>query len=144
MKKKYVATSKDKKDWKEFIKQIGTISAKDDDFLDQNVEINKTRKLDLHGYSLDDANKTVKEFIIESFNTGYKKLLVITGKGLRSKVKHNPYVSEKLSVLRYSVPEYIKNDDNLSNKINRISQSDLEDGGEGAFYIFLKKNRIIK
>ena len=97
--------------------------------------------MDLHGTSLIEANKIVKKFIIESFNNGYKKLLVVTGKGLRSKSYDNPYISEKLSVLRYSVPEFIKNDENLINKISRISKAEIKDGGEGAIYIFLKNNK---
>ena len=83
----------------------------------------------------------VKKFVIESSNHGYKKLLVITGKGLRSKSYNDPYVSEKLNVLRYSVPEFIKNDEDLKNKISRILKADIKDGGEGAIYIFLKNNK---
>ena len=79
--------------------------------------------------------------IIKSFNSGYKKLLIITGKGLRSKSHENPYFSKKLSVLKYSVPEYIKNDEDLNNKIIRISEADIKDGGEGAIYIFLRNNK---
>ena len=104
-------------------------------------QINKIKKLDLHGSSLVEANERVKNFIIKSFNSGYKKLLVVTGKGLRSKSHDNPYISEKLSVLKYSVPEYIKNDEDLNNKIIRISEADIKDGGEGAIYIFLKNNK---
>ena len=111
MKKKYSASSKDKKDWADFTKQVGNISVTEDDFLEENRQINKVRKLDLHGYSLDDANKVVKKFIIESFDKGYNKLLVVTGKGLRSKSYDNPYISENLSVLKNSVPEYIKNNE---------------------------------
>ena len=122
-----------------FTKQIGDISPKKVDLLEQNTEIHKVRKLDLHGFSLMQANKTVKKFIIESFDHGCKKLLIVTGKGSRSKSYDNPYLSEKLSVLKYSVPEYIHNDENLINKISKISKADLKDGGEGAFYIFLKK-----
>jgi len=70
--------------------------------------------------------------------SGYKKILVVTGKGSRSRSYDNPYLSEKLSVLKYAVPEYINNDENLINKIRKISQADLKDGGEGAIYIFLK------
>ena len=139
MKKKYSATYKDKKDWIAFTKQMGSISVKESDLLKENIEINKIRKLDLHGYSLIKANKIVKKFIIKSFNSGYKKLLVVTGKGLRSKSHCNPYLSEKLNVLKYSVPEYIKSDEDLNHKISRISKADLKDGGEGAIYIFLKK-----
>ena len=144
MKKKYFVTSKDKKDWVDFTKQIGNISPKQADLSRENIEINKVRKLDLHGFSLNESNKIVKKFVIESFNRGYKKLLVVTGKGLRSKSHNNPYLSEKLSVLKYSVPEYIKNDENLRNKINRISTADIKDGGEGAIYIFLKNNKKFK
>ena len=141
MKKKYSVTSKDKKDWDVFTKQMGSISAKESDFLKENVQINKVKKLDLHGSSLVEANERVKNFIIESFNSGYKKLLVITGKGLRSKSSGNPYLSETLSTLKYAVPEYIRNDESLNKKITRISEADLKDGGTGAIYIFLKNNQ---
>ena len=144
VKKKYVTPPKDKKDWDVFTKQMGDISPKESDLLKENIEINKVKKLDLHGSSLIEANKIVKKFIIESFNNGYKKLLVVTGKGLRSKSYNNPYVSEKLNVLRYSIPEFIKNNENLNNKISRIAQADIKDGGEGAIYIFLKNNNKFK
>ena len=141
MKKKSTVSSKDKKEWIDFTKQIGNINPKEADFSQTNTTTNKIRKLDLHGYSINESNKIVKKFIAESFDCGYKKLLIVTGKGLRSKFYDNPYVSEKLSVLRYSVPEFIKNDENLDNKINRISTADIKDGGEGAIYIFLKNNK---
>ena len=141
MKKKYSASSKDKKDWTDFTKQVGNISVTEDDFLEENRQINKVRKLDLHGYSLDNANKVVKKFIIESFDKGYNKLLVVTGKGLRSKSYDNPYISENLSVLKNSVPEYIKNNENLNSIISKITQADQQDGGEGAINIFLKNNK---
>ena len=141
MKKKYSASSKDKKDWVDFTKQVGNISVTEDDFLEENRQINKVRKLDLHGYSLDNANKVVKKFIIESFDKGYNKLLVVTGKGLRSKSYDNPYISENLSVLKNSVPEYIKNNENLNSIISKITQADQQDGGEGAINIFLKNNK---
>ncbi len=141
MKKKYSASSKDKKDWADFTKQVGNISVKEDDFLEENRQINKVRKLDLHGYSLDNANKVVKKFIIESFDKGYNKLLVVTGKGLRSKSYDNPYISENLSVLKNSVPEYIKNNENLNSIISKITRADQQDGGEGAINIFLKNNK---
>jgi len=141
VKKKYSASSKDKKDWADFTKQVGNISVTEDDFLEENQQINKVRKLDLHGYSLDNANKVVKKFIIESFDKGYNKLLVVTGKGLRSKSYDNPYISENLSVLKNSVPEYIKNNENLNSIINKITRADQQDGGEGAINIFLKNNK---
>ena len=145
MKKKYPVTSKDKKDWDVFTKQMGNISAKESDFLKENIQINKVKKLDLHGSSLVEANERVKNFIIESFNSGYKKILVITGKGLKSKSSGNPYLSETLSTLKYAVPEYIRNDESLNKKIIKISEADLKEGGEGAIYIFLKnKKKFIK
>jgi len=141
VKKKSTVSSKDKKEWIDFTKQIGNIHPKEADFSQTNTRINKVRKLDLHGYSISESNKIVKKFIVESFDCGYKKLLIVTGKGSRSKSYDNPYISEKLSVLRYSVPEFIRNDENLDNKINRISTADIKDGGEGAIYIFLKNNK---
>ena len=141
MKKKYVVSSKDKKDWIDFTKQISNISLKEADFLQNNTEINKVRKLDLHGISLSESNKIVKKFVVESFDQGYKKLLIVTGKGLRSKSYDNPYISEKFSVLRYAVPEFINNDESLNNKVRKISIADIKNGGEGAIYIFLKGNK---
>ena len=140
VKKKYVTSSQDKKDWIAFTKQMDAVKPKESDLLEKHTEINKFRKLDLHGSSLIEANKIVRKFIIKSFNNGYRKLLIVTGKGSRSKSHENPYISRKLSVLKYSVPEYINNNENLINKINKISKADLKDGGEGAIYIFLKKN----
>ena len=141
MKKKYVVSSKNKKDWIDFTKQINNISPKEADFLQNNTEINKVRKLDLHGFSLSESNKIVKKFVVESFDRGYKKLLIVTGKGLRSKSYDNPYISEKFSVLRYAVPEFINNDESLNNKVRKISIADIKNGGEGAIYIFLKNNK---
>ena len=144
MKKKYTVTPKDKKDWVSFTSQISDISPKKIDILNQNTKINEVHKLDLHGFSLNESNKKIKKFIIESFNQGYRKILVVTGKGSRSKSYDNPYVSEKFSVLKYSVPEFIKNDENLNKKIIRILKADRKDGGEGAIYIFLKNNNKFK
>ena len=141
MKKKYVASLKDKKDWINFTKQMGNITSKEADFSRQNIEANKVRKIDLHGFSLIEANKIVTKFIVESFNSGYKKILIVTGKGLRSKTYENPYISKTLSVLKNSVPEYIKNDENLNSIISKITQADQKDGGEGAINIFLKNNK---
>ncbi len=141
MKKKYSASSKDKKDWVNFTNQIENIGVKEDDLLEENQQINKVRKIDLHGYSLNNANKVVKKFIIESFNQNYKKLLIVTGKGSRSKSYDDPYISESLSVLKNSVPEYIKNDENLNSIISKIVQASQKDGGEGAINIFLKNNK---
>ena len=139
MKKKHIATTKDKKDWIAFTKQLKNVYDKDVDFIKQNTTVHKIKKLDLHGLSLNEANKIVKKFVIQSFEERYRKLLIITGKGLRSKMHKNPYLSEQMNVLKHSVPEFIKNDEDLLEKISSISAADLKDGGEGAFYIFLKK-----
>ena len=145
VKKKYVATSKDKKDWIDFIKKNNNINTKEDDLLQENIQINKIPKLDLHGFSLIESNKMVKKFVIESFSRGHRKLLVVTGKGLRSKSYDNPYVSEKLNVLRYSVPEFLKNDEDIKKKVMKMSTPDKKHGGDGAIYIFLKNTkRFIK
>ena len=139
MKKKYSASSKDKKDWVNFTKQIGNIGVKEDDLLEENQQINKVRKIDLHGYSLNNANKVLKKFIIESFNQNYKKLLIVTGKGSRSKSYDDPYISESLSVLKNSVPEYINSNLSLSKHIVSISEADKKNGADGAIIIKLKK-----
>ena len=141
MKKKYLTTSKDKKDWIAFTKRFENLYDKDADFTKKNTIVNKVQKLDLHGFSLNKANKIVKKFIIESFENGFKKLLIVTGKGLRSRVYNNPYLSEQMNVLKHTVPEFIKNDEDLFDKISRISKADLKDGDEGAFYIFLKQTK---
>ena len=143
VKKKYSVPVEEQKAWDDFANKIGDIFPKDDDVSKKNIN-NKVKKLDLHGCSLSDANKVVKKFIIESFDNGYKKLLIVTGKGLRSKSHNNPYLSEKLSVLKYSIPEYINSDENLNNKVIRISEADLKDGGKGAIYIFLKNKKKLE
>ena len=141
MKKKYTVTPKDKKNWLTFTKRLENLYDKDADYIKPRITENKIKKLDLHGLSLEDANKIVKKFIIKSFENGSKKLLVITGKGLRSKVHKNPYLSEQMSVLKHSVPEFIRNNEDLFDKISEISKANLKDGGEGAFYISLKQHK---
>ena len=139
MKKKYPASEKDKQDWIAFTNQKEPIFDKDSDLSKIDHKLGEIRKLDLHGYTLVKANKAVKEFVNKSVEYGCKKLLIVTGKGSRSKVRENPYVSEQMSVLKYSIPEFIKNDEDLSRKISRITKADLKNGGDGASYIFLKK-----
>ena len=130
-------SDKDKKDWENFINSKEKIQNKDIKFHDKKTF--KTRSIDLHGYTLDEANKTVENFINKSFSENVNKLIVVTGKGLHSNNEKDPYVSKDLGILKYSVPEYIKNNLALMNKINEIKDAKIEDGGEGAFYIYLKK-----
>ena len=144
MKKKVNLSSKDREDWNSFIKDMNNIRPKESDTYNKKIKKNKIQKLDLHGFSLSEANKAVKEFIEKCFENNFKKLLIITGKGLRSKSYNNPYISEKYSVLKNAIPEYIKKNENLFKKIIRINKADVKDGGEGAFYIILKNNNNFK
>ena len=141
MKKKYSVSFKDRKEWLAYTKRIGELYDKDADLVKNRNIISKLNKLDLHGYSLNNANKATKEFVIKSFLEGEKKILVITGKGTRSKAIENPYLSAKMNILKYSVPENLKKDEDLQDKIYKIMEADIKDGGEGAFYIFLKKKK---
>tara|TARA_X000000368_G_C22559820_1_gene505905 strand:+ start:46 stop:471 length:426 start_codon:yes stop_codon:yes gene_type:complete len=139
VKKKDIVSSKDKEDWISFVKEMKNISSKEEDLTTKIQITTKIPKIDLHGFSLEEANSVVKKFINKSFEKGFKKILIITGKGSRSKSHENPYISEKLSTLQSSVPEYINNDQTISAKVRKITQASKKDGGEGAIYIFLKK-----
>ena len=108
------------------------------------IQFFKTRSIDLHGYTLEEANKTIENFIIKSFQENINKLIVVTGKGIHSQNERDPYVSKDLSILKYSVPEFISNNKNLLKIIYGMKDAKIEDGGTGAFYIFLKKNKSIK
>ena len=136
-------SDKDKKDWEEFIFNKEKIPNKDS-IRTNKIRQEKIRKIDLHGYTLEEANKSVKDFIRESFNNNITKIIVITGKGLRSKNKENPYLSKDLSILKYSVPEFIENDSPLTKMIIKITDAKIEDGGTGAFYIYLKNKSKLR
>ena len=131
-------TDKDKKDWKNFTSSRDKVSNKDFKINKKNIEKNTERIIDLHGFSLENANKIIEEFINNSYQEGIKKVIVVTGKGTRSKTANNPYLSRDLSILKHSVPEFIKSNSSLMNKIKQISEANIEDGGSGAFYIYFK------
>ena len=131
-------TNKDKKDWKNFTSSKDKISNKDFKINKKNIEKNTERTIDLHGFSLENANKIIEGFINNSYQEGIKKVIVVTGKGTRSKTANNPYLSRDLSILKHSVPEFIKSNSSLMNKIKQISEANIEDGGSGAFYIYFK------
>ncbi len=135
-------SDKDKKDWNKFINSTEKLPNKD--FKHQKNKNLKVRSIDFHGYTLDEANKTIEDFITKAFSENVNKLVVVTGKGLHSENEKDPYVSKDLSILKYSVPEFIKNNTSLMKMINEITDAKIEDGGGGAFYIFLKKNKSIK
>ncbi|KRO54668.1 MAG: DNA mismatch repair protein MutS [Pelagibacteraceae bacterium BACL5 MAG-120820-bin39] len=130
-------SEKDKQDWENFLSKKEKLQNKDINL--KKIYRQKVRSIDLHGYTLDQANQKISDFISQSYIAGINKLIVVTGKGLHSENEKNPYVSKDLSILKHSVPEFIKNDKNLMNKIYEFSEAKIEDGGSGAFYIFLKK-----
>ena len=135
-------SDKDRRDWNNFISKKEKVPNKDINF--QNKNFLKTKTIDLHGYTLDNANKIIEKFIKDSFLECVNKIIVVTGKGLHSTNGKDPYVSKDLSILKYSVPEFIINNNDLMKMIHEIQDAKIEDGGKGAFYILLKKNKIIK
>ena len=130
-------SDKDKQAWENFLSSDEKLNNKDFKLIQKkNLKI---KNIDLHGHTLQEANKTIQKFINNSYNNGVSKIIVVTGKGLHSNVEKDPYVSKDLSILKYSVPEFIENNAELMKKIVELKDADIEDGGSGAFYIFLKK-----
>ena len=130
-------SDKDKKDWEEFFSSDEKLPNKDLKFSKKKTF--KTKHIDLHGFTLEQANITITKFIEDCYQNSVSKIIVVTGKGLHSNVEKDPYVSKDLSILKYSVPEYIENNEELMNKIIEIKDAKIEDGGAGAFYILLRK-----
>ena len=136
-------SDKDKEDWENFLKDKEKIPNKDF-IVNKKIRHEKIKKIDLHGFTLPEANKAIEQFIQKSFDEDVTKIIVITGKGLRSKNVHNPYLSKDLSILKYSVPEFIESNNNLMKMIIEITDAKIEDGGSGAFYIFLRNKNKLK
>ena len=134
-------SDKDKRDWQNFISNKEKVHNKDLSLSQIKIEKNLVKTIDLHGFSLENANRTIDEFINRCFKTNVSKITVITGKGLRSNNINNPYVSKNLSILKNSVPEFIKSNTDLMKKIKNIQEAKAEDGGSGAFNILLKKSK---
>ena len=132
-------SKKDKEDWDSFITSSEKLPNKDDKF--QKRVSKKIKSIDLHGYNLDEANRYVEDFIIKSYDENIYKIIVVTGKGLNSQNEKDPYVSKNLSILKYSIPEFIENNFDLMKKIIEIKDAKIEDGGSGAFYIYLKNKK---
>ena len=130
-------SDKDKKDWEDFLSNEEKLPNKD--FVISKKKTSRIKEIDLHGFNLEQANTKIEKIINDSYQNGTSKIIVVTGKGLHSNVEKDPYVSKDLSILKYSVPEYIKNNSELMKKIIEIKNAEIEDGGAGAFYIFLKK-----
>ena len=133
-------SDKDKKDWENFLSKKEKLSNKD--HIQSNSKNFKSTEIDLHGFTLDEANKEIERFILTSYENGFNRLRIVTGKGLHSNNEKDPYVSKDLSILKYSVPEYIKNNIELMNLIVEFKEANIKEGGEGAFYILLKKKKL--
>ena len=132
-------SEKDKKDWENFVSSDEQLPNKD--FKLSKEKSFKIKSIDLHGYTLEQANNAIEKFILESFREKINKLIVVTGKWLHSQNEKDTYVSKDLSILKYSVPEFIESNKSLMKIINEIKDANIEDGGSGAFYIYLKKNK---
>ena len=132
-------SDKDKKDWENFLSSEEKLP--DKDLRLKKKKYSSTYSIDLHGYTLEEANKSIQDFINNSYEKNINKLIVVTGKGIHSNNETNPYVSKDLSILKYSVPEFIKKNVDLMKKISEIKNAEIEDGGSGAFYIYLKKKK---
>ena len=130
-------SDKDKKDWEDFVSSKQKLF---DKYNKKQTRIYlESRSIDLHGYTLEEANQAVETFINKSYLENVKKLIIVTGMGLHSQTEKNPYVSKNLSILKYSIPEFIKGNQNLMKKITEIKDADIKDGGSGSFYVYLKK-----
>ena len=132
-------SDKDKKDWEDFLSNKEKLVNKDQEI---KIKSHKTlRTIDLHGQSLYEANNKIKDLILRSFDEGIERLKIITGKGIHSQNEKDPFVSKKLGILKYSVPDFLSKDVELTNIIKSLSSATIEDGGEGAFYIYLRKKK---
>ena len=124
-------SNKDKRDWENFITSSDKLE--DKDHIKKDKTSIKTKSIDLHGFTLEEANKIVEQFINESYLENIKKLIVVTGKGLHSQNDKDPYLSKDLSILKYSVPDFIEGNQELMKKILEMKDADIKDGGTGAF-----------
>ena len=133
-------SDKDKKDWEKFVKSNEKIENKDNEYLSKEKQfVEKT--IDLHGYTLEEANKKISEYIENCYLNNVDKINIITGKGLRSKNIDDPYQSNDLSILKHSVPNFIKNNKELMDKILKIDFDSVNSPSKGNFNINLKKNK---
>ena len=130
-------SDKDRKDWKNFLEKKEKLPNKDLEKKDNKLNI--TKSIDLHGFTLEEANKKVESFLIDCFDQKVSKVKIVTGKGLHSQNDKDPYISKKFGILKNSVPEFIKNNPSLIKIIKSITDAEIVDGGSGALYVFLKK-----
>ena len=132
-------SDKDKKDWRDFLESSEKLESKDKDTLDHHQNRIGEKVIDLHGFTLEEANQKVSEFIQDCYDQNVIKINIITGKGLRSKNLDDPYQSKDLSILKHSVPNYIKDSPHLMSKIIKIDQQAVDSPSKGNFEIYLKK-----
>ena len=132
-------SDKDKKDWQNFLNSSEKLQAKEED--KPNNQAISEKSIDLHGYTLQEANEEISKFIDNCYLNRVKKINIITGKGMRSKNLDDPYQSTDLSILKYSVPEYVKNNSELMKKIIRIDFESVNSPSKGSFDIILKSIR---
>ena len=137
MTKKKDSNQQDKKTWEDYIKNPSDIYDKDRDITNK-IQRRDRYKFDLHGFTLDEANKKVKEIIEYCVQNRFKELLLITGKGIHSTINEDAYISEELGKLKYSVPEFIKTNSELNKLVISINDAEKKDGGEGAIIIKLR------
>ena len=133
-------SNKDKRDWKKFVESNEKIENKDTQIFSEEKQFSE-KIIDLHGYTLEEANKKIFEYIKDCYSNNVKKINIITGKGLRSKNLNDPYLSNDLSILKYSVPNFIKNNTELMEKILKIDFDSVNSPLKGNFDIILKKNK---
>ena len=131
-------SDKDKKDWNNFINSSQRVENKDKDSVSKE-NIQSYISIDLHGYTLDQANKKVSELILSSYEKGIRNINIITGKGNRSSNQQDPYQSKNLSILKYAIPDFITNNLDLMNKIIKIDYQAVNEPTSGSFSILLKK-----
>ena len=137
MNKKKDLSQKDKQTWEDYIKDPSDIYDKDKNI--QKTFRKERFRFDLHGFTLDKANKKVKEILFFCVKNKYKELLLITGKGLHSTSDKDTYISKDFGKLKFSVPEFIRSDLETNNLIVSINEAEVKDGGEGAILIKLKR-----
>ena len=133
-------SDKDKKDWENFLKSTDKLEIKDKEEITKSKFL-IVKSIDLHGYSLQEANHKIFEFITDCFSQGVKKINVITGKGLRSKNVDDPYKSNNLGILKYSVPNFIKNNTELMDKVLKIDFDSVNSPSKGNFDIIFKSKK---
>ena len=131
-------SEKDREAWDKFVNSNDKVPDKDQKLSEKNNTLLE-KKIDLHGYTLDEANKKIENFILSCVEKGVTKINIITGKGSRSQIKNDPYQSKDLSILKYSIPNYINENKNLMRYILKIDTVSIENPSMGSFDIFLRK-----